>query len=87
MHRSVDLDQVVRTLRDREHVEALAADAEGELEPARPLDIGFHRTAVQLNPVPGRPRPGYPEPVGLGADADVGLIPRLVPHFRTPALS
>ena len=86
VHRSVDLDQVVRALRDREHVEVLAADAEVELEPARPLDVDLHRAAVQLHPVPGRPGPGHPELVGLGADADVGLMPRLVPYLRAPVL-
>ena len=94
MYRSVDLDQVVRALRDREHVEVLAADAEGELEPARPLDVDLHRAALsisgsisgQLHPVPSRPGPGHPELVGLGADADVGLMPRLMPYLRAPVL-
>ena len=45
VHRPVDLDQVVRSLGDREHVEVLAADAEAELEPARPLDVDLHRLA------------------------------------------
>ena len=90
VHRSVDLDEIVRALRDREHVEVLVADAEGELEPARPLDVDLHRAALfisgHLHPVPGRPGPGHPKLVGLGADADVGLMPRLVPHLRAPAL-
>ena len=66
VHRAVDLDQVVRALRDREHVEGLAADAQPQLEPARPLDVDVHRTAVEFHagtgpagtgtPAAGRPR-------------------------------
>jgi hypothetical protein len=60
VYRAIDLDQVVRPLRDREYVEVLAASGEGQLEPARSLDVGFYRVAVQAHPVPGRPGPGHP---------------------------
>ena len=86
VHRAVDLDEVIRALRDREHVEGLAADAQPELEPARPLDIDLDRTAVQFDLVPAGPAPGHPQPVGLAARADIDLVPRLVPDLGTPAL-
>src|SRR5208282_2013744 len=49
VYRAVDLDEVVRALRDREYVEGPAADAQPELEPSRPLDIHLDRTAVKIH--------------------------------------
>jgi len=86
VHRAVDLDEVVRALRDGEHVEGLAAGAQPEFEPARPLDIDVDRTAVQLDLVPAGAAPGYPKPVGLTAHPDIDLVLRLVPDLGTPAL-
>ena len=86
MHRAVDLDEVVRALRDRQHVERLAADGQPELEPARSLDIHLHRTTVKIHVIPVWSATGHPQPVGLAACADVDLVERLVPDLRTPAL-
>ena len=86
MHRAVDLDEVVRTLRDREHVEALVADAQPQLEPARSLDVDVDRLAVEVHVIPIRPGPGHPQPVGLTAGPDVDLERRLVPDLGTAAL-
>ena len=85
MHRAVDLDEVVRALRDRQHVERLAADGQPELEPARSLDIHLHRTTVKIHVIPVWSATRHPQPVGLAARADVDLVERLVPDFRTPA--
>ena len=86
MHRAVHLDQVVRALRDREHVEGLAADGQPELEPAGPVDVDFDRTAVEFHLVPDRAAPGHPELVRLAAHPDVDLVPGLVPDLGAPAL-
>src|SRR6202012_4424380 len=87
VHGTVHLDQVIRALGDREHVKALPTDGHGELEPAGLLDVRLHRTAVQLHVVAEGPAAGPPQPVGLTADPDVGLVPGLVPDLGPPALS
>ena len=83
---AVHLDEVVRALGDREHVEGLAAGGQPDLEPAGAVDVDFDRTAVEYHLVSGRAAPGHPEFVGLAAHPDVDLVPGLVTDLGASAL-
>ena len=88
VHGAVDLDEVVGTLRHRQHAERAPADGQASLEaPGAVHDhVDAGSVALEHDPVVRRLRAGHPQPVGLADDADVDLVPHLVADLGTAAL-